>query len=182
MLHFPSNIKKIRGLHGTNQTDFAKIMGVSLNMQKSYETGRAEPDIVYYSRLAKLSRVDAEIIATKQVDIADMHVVRASVEKDEKVLRETIGNEIADIYSTYDPLTRTEISEMIHTNRLQAEAILNLSRNISSHGAGKVSQPLQPKSKVKRDPVRKEEFLGKSKTRLKVVPDQQKDSVKSEGK
>lgn len=52
----------------------------------------------------------------------------------------------------------------------------------SSHGTGKASQPLRPKSKVKQNPVHKEEFLGKSKTRLKVVPDQQKDSVKNEGK
>lgn len=163
MLHFPSNIKKIRGLHGTTQGDFAKVMGVSLNMQKSYETGRAEPDIVYYSRLAKLSKVGAEVLATKEVDIADMFVTPAKDEKDEKVALETLGAGIPDVYSTYDPLTRTEISEMIYTNRLQAEAILNLSRNINSPKGEKVSSHVPPEGTGSATPFRERKLSGKRK-------------------
>lgn len=96
----------------------------------------------------------------------------------------------SDVKKEASPDPLAIIASLTESNRILAESNKILVSNneklvemaVSSHETGKASPPLKPKTPVKRDPVRKEDFLGKSKTRLSIVPDQRKDSVKNAGK
>jgi phage repressor protein C with HTH and peptisase S24 domain len=57
MLHLANNIKKIRKLSNKTQEGFAKDMGVTVAMQKSYEGDKANPDAIYLEKLAGIIRV-----------------------------------------------------------------------------------------------------------------------------
>lgn len=81
LLHLPSNIVKIRKLKAKTQPAFAEIMKVPLTKQKSYELGRANPDILYIQRLMRISGLSENQL--KNVNITEQAIVKAleSVQK-----------------------------------------------------------------------------------------------------
>lgn len=82
MLHIKHNIKLIRSLTGLKQEAFIGFFpGVSVAMQKSYETGKAKPDTGYVDRLARIAGVTIEDVQNKQLAGAE---IKLRVEKEEK--------------------------------------------------------------------------------------------------
>ena len=66
------NIKKLRKFHKLNQTEFANNFGLSRANIGSYEEERAEPKIDVVIKIARLYRIDLEIILTKEIKINDL--------------------------------------------------------------------------------------------------------------
>lgn len=66
------NIQKIRKYHKLNQTEFAKLFGLSRANIGSYEEGRAEPKIDIIIKIAKHYQIDLEIILTKELKVNDL--------------------------------------------------------------------------------------------------------------
>lgn len=54
-------IKRIRLTNEETQAKFAERMGVTVAMQKSYETGRAEPNILYMDKIKELQNPPTEV-------------------------------------------------------------------------------------------------------------------------
>lgn len=101
------NIKIIRGISKLNQTNFAKMMDVSLSMQKSYEGERANPDPLYIQRLARLVHVKEEDLKNKKLQEKDIvqveFVQKDQIEKDALVQRTSNSNgEIIEILKNHN--------------------------------------------------------------------------------
>jgi transcriptional regulator with XRE-family HTH domain len=62
MLHLPRNIKLIRKVWGETQAQFGDRYGATVAMIKSYESGKASPDKLFLSRLAKDSDCSVEAL------------------------------------------------------------------------------------------------------------------------
>lgn len=79
MQHIPNNIKLIRELYNETQEEFLQhFTGVTLSMQKSYESGRAKPGTLYLNQLSKLTGVAIEKLRDYPVEVE-------KVQKGEKV-------------------------------------------------------------------------------------------------
>lgn len=86
MLQISRNIKFIRKLWKATQDEFAHKYKVTVPMIKSYEGGKANPDPVFISRLARDAGVNEDDLMTKILAETDINWG----EKVEKVL--PIGN------------------------------------------------------------------------------------------
>lgn len=67
MLHLSDNLKKIRGLLGITQQQFADKFKVTLAMQKSYEGGKAEPDLLYLTLISEFLGVVIKDLTSKNL-------------------------------------------------------------------------------------------------------------------
>lgn len=91
MLHLNYNIRLIRKLSGKKQDEFVLLFkGVSVPMQKSYESGKAKPDIVYMQRLADYAGVNQKDLMGKQLRIDDVKL-KTKVEKVDAMEKEKPG-------------------------------------------------------------------------------------------
>ena len=105
MLHLSTNIKLIRAKSKKTQKDFAAMLGASEAMQKSYESGRAAPDILYLQLLASFSNVSVEDLTGKELNHSAINIKRSEGEKDEKV---NIDNAKDEIINKLVDLTRQQ--------------------------------------------------------------------------
>lgn len=81
LLHLKDNIKLIRKLCGNTQPEFAaKFTGVTTPMQKSYESGKAEPGPLYLEELSEIASVSEKDLRGKKLSKNDIKVVN-KVEK-----------------------------------------------------------------------------------------------------
>lgn len=139
MLQLAKNIRLIRQVMNLTQPKFGKLFGATKGMIISYEKAIASPNELFVKRLSLLSGVPhADLLDT---DLTEENIKIDMVKKDENVKRGTFTQTKEDDIVIEKPLTRTEVSDLIRTNRMQAEAILNLSRNVSSGKPGKASPP-----------------------------------------
>lgn len=67
MQFLPDNIKIIRLTSEKTQEQFAKLLGVSIHQQKSYERRKAKPDILYMQRLSEYSGLSSEDLMNKKI-------------------------------------------------------------------------------------------------------------------
>jgi transcriptional regulator with XRE-family HTH domain len=140
MLHLSDNIKIIRELYDERQEDFVKrFSGVSLSMQKSYESGRAKPGMLYMQQLAAMTGVPVDTLKNYPVEINKIK----KVSKDGK--EENVG--LVDnraITDTPQPTTNTPAitteqmdwkkayEDLAQTHKMYAQGQLVLSQAIAS--------------------------------------------------
>lgn len=89
MLHLKDNIKIIRALLGQTQLEFIKNFSgkITIDMQKSYESGKAKPDILYIQELADISGVSEKDLLSKNLKKTDIKGEAAKVTKGEIVYK-----------------------------------------------------------------------------------------------
>lgn len=117
-MHLGEKLKIYRRSKDLDQPEMADLVGVAYRTYQEIErTG-----IVTKSKVQE--RIREILDEKKQISADDT---------------QNLVKEPAVDYSKHEPLTRQEISEMIHTNKMQAEAILHLSRAISSNVNGSTS-------------------------------------------
>jgi transcriptional regulator with XRE-family HTH domain len=128
MSHISDNIKKIRGLLKETQEIFSARMEVSVGMQKSYESGKANPDIVYLHRLEELTGVKSKELTDHDTPIETLNkniTLVKSAEKDKK--DEIIDSQNSLVNESQAPYGNTitidkMLVELIHSNRALADA------------------------------------------------------------
>jgi hypothetical protein len=82
MLHIRDNIKLIRSLSRRKQEDFILLFpGVTVAMQKSYESGKAKPDTGYIDRLARMAGISVEDVKDRKLSGSDISVRVEKVER-----------------------------------------------------------------------------------------------------
>lgn len=107
MLHLSNNIKLIRELYNQTQEEFVQhFTDVTLSMQKSYESGRAKPGILYLNQLSKLTGVAIEKLKDYPVEVEE-------VQKGEKVAK--VDHRVID--TPQEPQPRTNPTEMSDDQR-----------------------------------------------------------------
>jgi len=87
MLHLQQNIRLIRLLSEKTQPEFGKKFKATKAMIISYEKGKANPDELFISRLAKYSGVSVKDLKNKALTESDIILKE---EKGEKVSHETM--------------------------------------------------------------------------------------------
>lgn len=126
MLHLKHNIKLIRGLSGKKQEDFIKLFqGVTIAMQKSYEGGKAKPDIVYMQQLAEYSGVTQHELLNKELLIEDIEI-QDQVEKAETGKKKLTDRDLYAMFLTVSA-AQTQILESIKKDmaRQDSQTIIN---------------------------------------------------------
>jgi transcriptional regulator with XRE-family HTH domain len=99
MSHLPLNIKKIRKLLGDTQQAFADKFSVTTDMQKSYEGGKASPDILYMGRLENVTGKSSKELIEKDISIDDLsqNIARISrAQRGEKGEKFHVKHELPD--------------------------------------------------------------------------------------
>lgn len=91
MLHLSHNIKLIRLLSGLTQFEFGKKFEATKAMVVSYESGKAEPNELFISRLADYAGIDSKDLINKALKEKDI-----KVEKEEKLLN--VSADYKDLY------------------------------------------------------------------------------------
>lgn len=72
-MHLSNNIRIIRKLYQDTQAEFAKrFTGVTLGMQKSYETGGTTPSLLYLQELSELGGVTIDQLQKAQLSKSDI--------------------------------------------------------------------------------------------------------------
>lgn len=130
MLHLSNNIKIIRKLSGLTQDEFRKkFTGTSLAMQKSYELGKARPDVLYMQELADISGIPVDQIMKGRITKLGVDKVE-NVAEEEAVgfipparagryfLEESVKN------LTEDRIKSTEIMEKLVDDKIKSTAII----------------------------------------------------------
>lgn len=87
MLHLKDNLKLIRALLRQTQVEFiSNFTGkITVDMQKSYESGKAKPDILYIQELSDLTGISEKELTSKKLVKSDF---KGMVEKELKVEKE----------------------------------------------------------------------------------------------
>ena len=71
-----NNIKLIRELSGMTQNDFADLFGnVSKDMLYTYESGKANPNELFKSRVAMIAGIDIKSLETVELKESDIKLV-----------------------------------------------------------------------------------------------------------
>lgn len=122
MLHISTNIKKIRRLQDKTQEEFSKLLGVSIAMQKSYESGKANPDIVYIERLAALSGISFTDLMNMEVPL---HRIVEKVEEKAEAKDTTDAKVVKP--DTLDSLTQANLI-LAEANKTLADAHIIIAR------------------------------------------------------
>jgi transcriptional regulator with XRE-family HTH domain len=128
MSHISDNIKKIRGLLKETQEVFSARMEVSVGMQKSYESGKANPDIVYLHRLEELTGVKSKELTDHDAPIETLNkniTLVKSAEKDKK--DEIIDHQNSVVNESQAPYGKSVqsdkiLADLISSNRSLADA------------------------------------------------------------
>lgn len=85
MLHISDNIKLIRALLDQTQPQFIKnFTGITVPMQKSYESAKADPGILYIEELSELSGVSEKDLKNKKLAKSDLKNLAKKEEKAKK--------------------------------------------------------------------------------------------------
>jgi transcriptional regulator with XRE-family HTH domain len=114
MSHLSDNIKKIRLIVALKQEAFAEQMGVTLGMEKSYEAGRANPDILYLNKLETISGKSTSELVNQRLPVDDLisNIARIrtanKVQKD-KLFADEVINNILDAPQTEYQTTNKKI-------------------------------------------------------------------------
>lgn len=155
-MHLGEKLKIYRRSKDLDQPEMADLVGVGYRTYQEIErTGIVTK--------AKVHEKIREILEDKTPVLADEN--------------KNLAMEPAVDYSKHEPLTRQEISEMIHTNKMQAEAILHLSKAISSNALALASSPSPETKRLLHDPSG--QMRGKSNTGSDEKANKQKDTEKS---
>lgn len=86
MLHLKDNIKLIRALLKQTQPEFIKNFTgkITVDMQKSYESGKAKPDILYVQELTEMTGIPERELTSKKLIKGDLKAMVEKVDKGEK--------------------------------------------------------------------------------------------------
>jgi transcriptional regulator with XRE-family HTH domain len=106
LLHLTDNLKLIRALLKQTQAEFIKNFTgkITVDMQKSYEGGKAKPDILYIQELAEMTGVSERELTSKKLSKSDFKAMR-KVEKAEN------GEKKAANYSTLELLAADDFKK-----------------------------------------------------------------------
>lgn len=132
MLHLKDNIKKIRKAYNETQEKFATRMGVTLPMQKTYEGGKSNPDIIYLEGLSKVSGIAMEQLKNSNLDYSLISEKVAKVTNAKPVPDKLYGQAQISIQEYIDELRsdKKELQEVIRTN---LTAIATMLSSLSRH-------------------------------------------------
>jgi transcriptional regulator with XRE-family HTH domain len=119
VLHISHNIKIIRKIYGLTQPDFVRnFTKVTVAMQKSYESGKAEPGTLYIQELSELTGISEKDLRSKKLIKSDLSKVEKG-EKGENAKAENTGkNGLVNITADRDKLIIEQQKEII---RLKAK-------------------------------------------------------------
>lgn len=96
MSHLGNNIKIIRALSKKTQPQFAALMGEEITeaMQKSYESEKAKPSVLYMQALSELAGVPIKQLTDRELKRGDItiDIDKLSVEKVDEAKRQYIAN------------------------------------------------------------------------------------------
>lgn len=79
MLHLRHNIKLIRSISGLTQYEFGKLFDATKAMIKSYESGKANPDELFITRLSRFAKASKEDLQRILLTEDDVTVERGEV-------------------------------------------------------------------------------------------------------
>lgn len=85
MSHLAHNIQKIRKIVGMTQPEFSSKMKVTVAMQKSYEGGKATPDVLYFNKLERITGKSTSELMNVLLPIPDLQENIARIRAAEKV-------------------------------------------------------------------------------------------------
>lgn len=141
------NIKIIRRLTGQTQKEFIKnFTGVTVAMQKSYESGTAKPDILYLQEIAALAGLPMEDLQKKSLTKADVKVFLQKGElvgKADPIQMETYNSLVRTLENiTRDKEKTTTILENLtedkkNTTKIIERLLLVIERQLNSGTSGK---------------------------------------------
>lgn len=83
------------------QAVFSGKMGVSVPMQKSYESGKATPGIVYLSKLQSITGISAAILSENDVPVPELSREIMRIRTAEKVEEGELFHMVSDTVSRY---------------------------------------------------------------------------------
>lgn len=104
-MQLKDNIKLIRALTGQTQPVFIKnFTGISVDMQKSYESGKAKPDILYIQELADIAGVSERDLTSKKLKKEDIKISIPGEQKEEKgdIMKKSAANSHVDLLAAED--------------------------------------------------------------------------------
>lgn len=127
MLQIRQNISLIRNVSGKTQEEFSRLFGFSVAQIKSYEGGKARPNGIYLSRLAKFAGVSLVDIKNKELTEDDINI--GVVEKVERTPT-TVTAETDHDYETGN-LTMKALVNLTESNRVLAESNKTLAESHS---------------------------------------------------
>jgi transcriptional regulator with XRE-family HTH domain len=125
------NIKLVRELSGFRQIDFAKKFGINLSNLKTYENTDVKPKANVLADLADYAGITVDDLENKKLTHKDLKI---KSKKNKKVSREIPdeGDESEAHEATPVYHTQTDLSKLIESNRMMAEAMLRDARNRES--------------------------------------------------
>jgi transcriptional regulator with XRE-family HTH domain len=119
MDYFATNLKLIRSLTGDKQEKFAKRFGkkVSRAMQQSYESGKAEPDVLYLKKLSDLTGFSIKDLTDKELSKDNLRTIEHIID-----FVENVENIIPKISI---PIDQEEVGEDVLYNKAGIITLMN---------------------------------------------------------